>query len=103
MGFVKDSLVYYEVGGWISGHDVSAIPTFITPGYPLLLVVTGVTGLNTFAGLLLVQGAMAVTIPLLIYGSMRLIAPRVAFVTGLLAILLLVPFVWSKTVMSEQL
>jgi hypothetical protein len=105
MGFVVDSLQYYQLGLWLSGQEPPDFnfPHYRAPGYPMLLVTTGVTWLGTFTGLLAAQAAMAVAMPMLVYRSMRLIAPRVAFITGLLALLSLVPFVYSKVVMTEQL
>ncbi len=105
IGFTVDSREFYELALWLSGHAPAnySLPTYRAPGYPFFLILTGVPSFNTLTGLLLAQAAMAIAIPILIYGSMRLIAPRVAFVTGLCAVLLLVPFAYSKSVMTEQL
>jgi len=78
-----------------------------TPGYPLLIALTGTIGpggyFYTFKRLLAVQAFMAVAMPVLVYKILELYNPRIAFYGALFFILSLAPFIMSKMIMTEEL
>lgn len=100
--FVPDSSGYYQFAQVLLGRDVAA-PTYRTPGYPLLLVISGLFAFGSLYGLLVLQAVMAALIPLLVY---RIMLPAVGHFRSLAAAWIclasLVPAMYLKSVYTEQ-
>src|SRR3989442_1491146 len=76
---------------------------FRTPGYPLLLILTGVFTFDSFLGLMLAQLAMGVLMPLLVYRIIAMYNQRVGYYAALFSIASLVPYGFMKAVLTEEL
>ena len=74
-----------------------------TPGYPLLLIITGVFVFDSFWGLMLSQLAIAIMVPLLIYRIVSMYNQRIAYYATLFSIASLIPYGFMKAVLTEQL
>lgn len=107
IGFHCDSQPYVEFAWGLFGYPVPPLVLWArTAGYPLLLALSGTVGPNaafhSFLGILLVQAAMAVAMPVLIFKTLEAYNPRVAVLTALVLIVSLQPYIASKLVMNEQ-
>ena len=107
IGYNSDSYTYLVLSKYLIGNaapnSVSSMLLFIrTPGYPLLMILGGVPFFNSFIGLLILQAIMAIIIPILIYRTLLLIKPRIAFLGAMLSIVSMYPYVYSKVIMTEQ-
>src|ERR1700722_780742 len=71
-------------------------------GYPLLIIFSGYPFLHSFIVLLIIQAAFAVVLPLLVFESLRRLAPLAAFYTSLASILALSPFLFIKMIHHDQ-
>lgn len=108
IGYHCDSPAYLQYAWRLLGQSQS---TFIiwtrTPGYPLLMLLTGTAGTDgyfyTFKRLLAAQAVMAVLMPVLVYKTLAFYNRRVAFFGALFFIFSLAPFMESKLIMTEQL
>lgn len=96
-----DSRSYIDLAFTITGKpDNSAY--FRTPGYPLIMIASGVTLLKSFIGLILVQLAMALLIPVIIYRTLSDINHRAGCYAALISIFSLTPYLYMKAVLTEQ-
>jgi hypothetical protein len=114
IGFFFDTITYLNyamaiVGknldwgvAWINHEMVVTAITRRSLGYPLLLLLTGAPTQESFRGILLLQGAMAIAMPLLIYKTLKPYSARAALVTALAIVLTLEPFTYSKVLSSDQ-
>jgi hypothetical protein len=103
VGYTPDSDSYLEFARVLTGQASPAGPLYFrTPGYPVLMILTGVASGKTFLILLAVQALMGALIPLLIYWAMLVIDRRLALWCAVAAIVSLVPYLHSKDVMTEQ-
>jgi hypothetical protein len=107
IGFHCDSPPYVQFAWGLFGYSLMRLILWVrTAGYPLLIAATGVVGPNatfhSFIGILILQAAMAVAMPVLIYKTLEPYSRRVAFLTALVMIISLQPFIASKMVMNEQ-
>ncbi len=87
---------------WIDHEQIVVALSRRTVGYPLLLLATGVPEFQTFSVILLVQAAMAVTIPVLVYKIIQPFSAISAFWTSLILIITLEPFNYSKVISSDH-
>jgi hypothetical protein len=71
-------------------------------GYPLLIILSGYPFLHSFIFLLIIQAAFAAVLSLLIFESLRRLAPRTAFYTGLASTLALSPYLFMKMIHHDQ-
>ena len=71
-------------------------------GYPLLLLLGGAPFTGSLIGIVLIQAAMAVAMPLLAYKTLELYGPHLAFITALVLIGSLETVAYSKTILTEQ-
>jgi hypothetical protein len=71
-------------------------------GYPLLLLLGGVPFTESLIGIVLIQAAMAVAMPLLAYKTLEPYGRRPAFIIALLLIVILETIAYSKTMLTEQ-
>ncbi len=76
---------------------------FRTPGYPILMILTGVLRFDSFFGLMLAQTAMGIVIPVMIYRIVALYSLQTAYYTALLSIASMVPYGYAKSVLAEQM
>lgn len=105
VAFYTDSWGYYQYARFFDPATRSAggIPSHRAPGLPIFILLTGATRWNTFAGLLAAQFAMAVAIPVLAYLIVQPFHRRAALAAAVLTILTMIPFLYQKWVMTEQL
>lgn len=94
-----DSDSYLSVGRMLLGH---VGPIFRTPGYPILLVLTGAIIPGTFFILLWVQALFAAIIPVFIYQILLPYGKRLAMITAIIVVLSGTTTVHSTQVMTEQ-
>jgi len=101
--YTTDSTTYVELAQYLLGQREPHPIVFIRPpGYPLLLILTGVIAFHSFVGLLLAQALTAVAIPLIAYKTVAHYSRSAAFAAGLLITLSLMPQIYSRAVMTEQ-
>lgn len=102
--YMGDSGSYLKVARIFAGQMTDHMGAYFrTPGYPCVLLATGVVWWETFRGLLFVQLATAVAIPGLLYRIVAVYSVRVAWGTAMLAIASLVPYGYAKAIMTEHL
>lgn len=95
-----DPLSYYVYAQALVKGDASG-SMLRTPGYPLLLIATGVLHGHTLLYLLVLQTLMAVGLPPLVYATVRRVYPRAALPVGLATIGCLLPYGYMQSVMTE--
>lgn len=100
--FNADSVSYVDNAMRLSFCG-SGYQCFRGPGYPLLIALTGVPLLNTFLILRIVQALMSVGIVVLIYQTLSPFHRRAALIAASLAMISAIPWVYSTSVMTEQL
>lgn len=100
--YTNDSTTYLLAARKMLGQDQGRFLYFRTLGYPVVLGITGVTSMDSFAILWGVQSAMAVSIPLLLYRAIAPASERAGRWAGVVALATTVPFVFSKAVMTQQ-
>ena len=71
-------------------------------GYPLLIILSGYPFLHSLILLLIIQAAFAVVLPLLIFESLRRLAPLIAFYVSLASMLALSPYLFIKMIHHDQ-
>ncbi|HOX28051.1 MAG TPA: hypothetical protein PLQ76_02725 [bacterium] len=103
--FDPDSKSYIEFAKALLGDPSgnAVINYYRTPGYPAVLIATGVFAFNSFIGLIFFQTASAVVTPLLIYGTLKRIGKTTAYYCALFSIISLIPYVNMKAVLTDQL
>jgi hypothetical protein len=97
-----DSLEYIHAAESMAGQGDRYLAVHRTPGYPLLLLVTGVPFLHTFWITRVVQGLMAAAIPCLIFATLRPLSTRAASIVGWVTLASTIPFTYSTHIMTEQ-
>lgn len=102
--YTGDSEGYLGIARMLLGKCPSGIPPiFRTPGYPLLLILTGAVIPGSFIPLLITQALLASLIPLVIYRILLPYGQRVAFIGSILAILSGTTTAHVSQIMSETL
>jgi hypothetical protein len=71
-------------------------------GYPLLIILSGYTLLNSFIPLYLIQAGFSILLPVLIYEGLRRLSQTIAFFTGLASSVTLSPFYFMKMIHHDQ-
>ena len=107
IGFHCDSPGYIDVAWSWFGGSVSQLTAWVrTIGYPLLIVLGGTVGshsrFHSFAGILLIQAAMAVAMPALVFKTLEPFNRRLALAIAFVTIVSLQPYITSKLIMTEQ-
>jgi hypothetical protein len=87
------------VHGTILPPDVAARDA----GYPLLIILSGYLWSHSFIPLLLIQAGFAILLPIVVYESLRRLAPTPAYCVGLASIMTLSPFYFMKLIHHDQL
>lgn len=102
--YTGDSEGYLGVARMLVGKFPSGIPPiFRTPGYPILLILTGAVIPGTFIPLLITQALLASLIPLIIYRMLLSYDQRIAFIGSIVAILSGTTTTHVSQIMSETL
>lgn len=99
--FTSDSLDYYEWAKGIAGAG-SAYPVHRSPGYPIILFLSGVFSLKTFLILRFYQCLMSAFIPVLVYNTIRIWSKIGARFAGWATIASTVPYTYTTCIMTEQ-
>lgn len=101
--FNADSAQYLDNARNLTGRALEPHTPHRPPGYPLFLVLTGVTRFGTFWGLAAAQAVMGLALPLLVYLTLFPIGRRLALATAIVATALPMTWVYAPMVMTEQL
>jgi len=101
ISYFGDSTSYLSFAKTLSGQQGSGF-NHRTPGYPLLMIFTGVIHFNSFIGLVLCQLLMAVVIPLIIYRIVSIYERKFGYYTAMISIISLIPYSYMKTLLTEQ-
>ncbi|MDP3562008.1 MAG: hypothetical protein Q8R83_07510 [Legionellaceae bacterium] len=103
--FTGDSQDYLGLAHMLLGKSADGMmpPIYRTPGYPLLLILTGAVTPGTFTPLLLIQALFAALTPIFIYRILCPYSQRMALVSTLITILIGITTVHVSQIMSEQL
>ena len=73
IGFTSDSVTYWLFNEYLlRKQGPGSFLFFRTPGYPLLMILSGVSYFHSFIGLLFIQAIMAILMPILIYKTLIL-------------------------------
>jgi hypothetical protein len=85
-------------------HGTKLLPDIASrdAGYPLLIILSGYTVFDSLIPLFLIQAALAIMLPVLIYEGLRRLSPTIAFFTGLVSIGTLSPFYFMKMIHHDQ-
>ena len=114
LGFFMDSVTYLQsalalIGreldmgtGWVSHEQTVNALARRSIGYPILLVASGLPLSSSVLAILIIQAAMAVAIPAMAFKIVQPFHARAAFWTGLILILTLEPFNYSKVISSDH-
>jgi hypothetical protein len=102
--YTGDSEGYLGVGRMLLGQSAFGMaPIFRTPGYPLLLVLTGAVIPGTFAPLLFMQALLVAFIPVIIYRILYPYGHRIALSASIIAILSGTTTAHTSQIMTEPL
>lgn len=102
LGFECDAATFYSFAKGLVGAD-GVISPYRPPLFPVFLALTGTVWPGTFVGVVLVQAAMGVAMPLLVYRILLGMGRWPALVGALALILTTTPFVSAKLILAEQL
>lgn len=99
-----DSIRYAAYALSLSGRDILPAKemAFIAPGYPLFLLLSGLTVLQSPWPALAVQTAMGAAIPVLAYRALAPVHPKMAFYAGLGLVASLLPYLYQTSLITEQ-
>jgi hypothetical protein len=101
--FTNDSFGYLTAARYVAGVPTHGIPYYRMPLFPVFLAVTGVPRYSTFSWFVLAQMALGIGMAMLFHDALRGYS-RMRALTAVAALTLtFVPFVFSKSVMTEQL
>lgn len=114
VGFFMDSVTYLQSALALMGRELDWGSVFVSHeqtvyafarrsiGYPILMVASGLPLSSSTLVILIEQAAMAVAIPALAFKIVQPFHARAAFWTGLILILTLEPFNYSKVISSDH-
>ncbi|HEY5997821.1 MAG TPA: glycosyltransferase family 39 protein [bacterium] len=98
-----DSVQYLSIARKLVGQGQASTLVNRPPGYPLLMVLTGVTWLDSLRWLIGVQALLGLAIPPLVYLTLRPLGRPAALGAGLAVALTPIPCIYAGMVMSDQL
>lgn len=101
--FTMDSTQYLANARNLAANPHQNYADHRPPGYPIFLVLTGVTWFDTFRGLVAAQALLGLAIPVLIYGTMLPVGRTAARAAALVAIAVPIPFIYANMVMTDHL
>ncbi|CAA7612131.1 hypothetical protein [Magnetospirillum sp. UT-4] len=99
-----DSYSYMKLSEFLLGFDIKSLNEYYyrTPGYSLIIALSGFPITGDLYVLILVQSAMAVAMPLIAYRTLLPFGRRAATVAGFGLCATLLPNIFSTTLMTEQ-
>ena len=100
--FTNDSFGYLGSAKYLVGLTSQGVPYYRMPLFPILLVVTGVA-YDTFFWFVLAQTALGIVMVMIFHAGLRGYSRSAAFMATVILTSTFVPFVYSKSVMTEQL
>lgn len=101
--YTNDSGGYIEDARALLGVKDAHYAYWRTPGFPLLLALTGVATRSTLHVLVIAHLLMGILIPILIYYALVWIDRQMAVVASMVCVASLVPFVFVAYIMPTQL
>ena len=102
LGFECDAASFYSFAKGLIGAG-GVISPYRPPLFPAFLALTGTVWPGTFVGVVLVQAAMGVAMPLLVYRILFGLGRWPALIGAFALILSTTPFVGAKLILAEQL
>jgi hypothetical protein len=102
LGFECDAATFYSFAKGLVGAG-GVISPYRPPLFPAFLALTGTVWPGTFVGVVLVQAAMGVAMPLLVYRILFGLGRWPALIGAFALILSTTPFVGAKLILAEQL
>lgn len=102
--FTGDSQDYLGLAHMILGKSAQGmmLPLYRTPGYSILMALTGAVIPGTFIPLVLIQALFAAVIPVIVYRILIPYGPRIAAIVALIVVLTGTTTVHASQIMSEQ-
>lgn len=76
---------------------------FRTWGYPIALVLLGVTKFHTFYPVLIVQALLGIAIPIVIFKTLHPFNHATATLAAFITAISFAPFIWQKLIMTDQI
>src|SRR5262249_2167786 len=98
-----DTFAYLIAAKFIAGVDGGSFSYFRPPLLPLLLAATGVASRQTYFWFTLAQLALGMASVLLVHDCLRRISKLIGLIATGLFVITFVGFVYSKSVMTEQI
>lgn len=100
--FTNDSFGYLNAAKYIAGLPAQNVPYYRMPLFPLFLAATGVI-YDTFFWFVLAQIALGILMVMIFHDGLRAYSRPAALIATAVFTFTFVPFVYSKSVMTEQL
>src|SRR5262245_51574867 len=101
--FTYDSFAYLTAAKFIAGVEGGSFSYFRPPLLPLLLAATGVASRQTYFWLILAQLGVGMASVLLVHDCLRSFSKLIGLIATGLFIITFIGFVYSKSVMTEQI
>lgn len=98
-----DSFAYLDAAKFIAGVEGGSFTYFRPPLLPLLLAVTGVPSRQTYVWFILTQVALGIGCVMLMHDCLRRISKSLGLIATALYIAAFIGFVYSKSIMTEQI
>jgi len=102
VSFEGDAGPYFLDALYFAGDPRGAFQFNRPPGYPVLLLATGLTWLKSFDLAIAGQAVMGVASPLLLFGTLQGVSRRAALIAAGLFIVSGVPYTYAKVFLCEQ-
>jgi len=100
--FEGDAIGYYLDALYLVGDPRGAFTYYRPPGYPLFMVLTGLTWLHDLDLAIFVQAAMGAAVPLLVFAALRRVNRTAAFVAAALLAWSGISYVYAKLFITDQ-
>lgn len=100
--FTNDSFGYLGSAKYLVGLTSQGVPYYRMPLFPIFLVATGVA-YDTFTWFVLAQTTLGILMVMIFHDGLRAYSRPAAFIAASIFIMTFVSFVYSKSVMTEQL
>lgn len=101
--FNGDSEQYLRYAFQFVGNDLAQLYYYRTIGFPLFMILTGVTLFESFWFFLFIQALMSTLIPWFVYRSFHKINLTFAFLVGTFTIVTLTPYTYMNVIMTDNL
>jgi hypothetical protein len=100
--FTNDSFGYLNAAKYVAGLPAQNVPYYRMPLFPLFLAATGVI-YDTFFWFVLAQIALGILMVMIFHDGLRVYSRPAALIATAVFTFTFAPFVYSKSVMTEQL